>query len=135
MERSTTIGKPASTPEEALGRLADAFNAADLEAAGAAFEPDGTLVPLEGEPVSGREAVKDGLAPLFALEPDFSTEVTKVLEADGVALLYAHWHIDGTDPGGESVSMEGRGNIVVRRQQDGGWLIAIDNPGAHRYET
>ena len=46
-------------------------------------------------------------------------EVVGKLESDGLALTHARWRV------GE---MSGYGTIVSRRQPDGSWLIALDNP-------
>ena len=45
-----------------------------------------------------------------------------------VALLHGRWTLKGTAPDGSAIETSGRNSEVVRRQPDGGWLFAIDNP-------
>ena len=51
-----------------------------------------------------------------------------MIEAEGVALYIGRWSLNGTDPAGNAVAMGGESTDVLRRQQDGRWLIALDNP-------
>lgn len=49
------------------------------------------------------------------------------LEADDVA-LYCAVEFARTGPAGNPVQMNGRSSAILRRQADGNWLIALDNP-------
>ena len=119
---------PAQSPEEIHVLLAAAFNAGDLDAFGDLHEDDATvIVPPEGRPVSGRDAIRAAVAPILAAASEFRTEVAGKLEADGLALTRARWSLLATD-GAERREMSGRGTIVSRRQDDGSWRIVIDDP-------
>ena len=48
--------------------------------------------------------------------------------ADDIALYVGRWTLQGADPAGQPVSMGGESSDVLRRQPDGRWLIALDNP-------
>jgi ketosteroid isomerase-like protein len=54
--------------------------------------------------------------------------VTRVLEADGVALVIGVWSLAGTGPDGQSVTLTAQNADVLRRQADGSWRFVIDNP-------
>jgi ketosteroid isomerase-like protein len=45
-----------------------------------------------------------------------------------LAMVYATRTVSLTQPGAEPVERTGTATDVVRRQADGRWLIAIDNP-------
>ena len=45
-----------------------------------------------------------------------------------IAILYSRWTVSGTGPDGTPVTLGGVTSDVVRRQSDGHWLFAIDNP-------
>jgi uncharacterized protein (TIGR02246 family) len=116
---------PARSPEEIHALIAAAFNAGDLEAFAELHEEHATsIVPPEGRRVSGRDAIREALEPLFALGPRARIEVVEKLDADGLALTHAQWSVVA----GERVQMSGRGTIVSRRQPDGSWRIVLDNP-------
>jgi ketosteroid isomerase-like protein len=55
-------------------------------------------------------------------------EVTRVLEADDLALVVGVWSFNGTGPDGEPVELEANNADVLRRQEDGTWRFVIDNP-------
>lgn len=119
----------ANGPEETHALIAAAFNTGDLDAFIGVFEDDAALiVPPGGELVIGRAAIREALKETFELEPSATIEVIGMVEADGLALTLARWSLDGTDPEGGTVHMEGRGTTVSRRQPDGSWRIALDYP-------
>jgi uncharacterized protein (TIGR02246 family) len=121
----------AQSPEEVHALLEAAFNTRDIDAFLELYEQDATqVVPPDGERVSGRDALRAALEPIFALRPEARMEVVGMLQGDGLALTYGRWRLDGTDPQGNRVQLEGRGTIVSRRQPDGSWRIALDNPMA-----
>lgn len=55
-------------------------------------------------------------------------DLTRVLEASGVALVVGEWSFAGTGPDGKPVNLTGHNADVLRRQPDGSWRFVIDNP-------
>ena len=52
-----------------------------------------------------------------------------VIKSGDLAVLYGEWSLTGgLDPDGNPVDLEGRSTDVMRRQSDGWWLDAIDDP-------
>jgi ketosteroid isomerase-like protein len=52
-----------------------------------------------------------------------------VIENGDLAVAYGEWTLTGgADPDGNPVDLEGRSTDVMRRQSDGSWLDAIDDP-------
>lgn len=128
MRAATPLG-PARSPEGVHAVLEDAFNRGDLDAYTDAFEPDATLVvPPAGQTVHGHDDIRASSASIVLSRPRATIEVRSKLEADGLALTQAHWHLVGTDPSGGVLELDGEGIIVSRRQRDGTWRIVIDNP-------
>jgi ketosteroid isomerase-like protein len=78
--------------------------------------------------VNGREAISAALDRFAALKPRMQGEITNVLTAGDVALVTNRWQLEGTQPDGAPVEMEGHSADVLRRRPDGGWRIVIDNP-------
>ncbi len=119
----------AHKPEEIHRLFAEAANVADVETALALYELDPAFAGEPGEVRTGTKAIRQHLSDFFAMKPTFTKiETTKVFQASDIALLYSDWAARATDPDGEEVDMSGRGNEVVRRQNDGTWRIVIDNP-------
>jgi uncharacterized protein (TIGR02246 family) len=116
-------------PEEIHEVLQVAFNARDIDALVDLYDEDATLiVPPEAERAHGRDEIRVALERTLALEPDTRFEVLGKLQGDGLALTHGRWTIAGTDEDGAPVEMSGRGTMVSRRQPDGSWRIALDNP-------
>ena len=45
-----------------------------------------------------------------------------------MALFCSKWSLTGTGPDGKPMQLGGLSSDILRRQADGTWLIAIDNP-------
>ncbi|MCP3822753.1 nuclear transport factor 2 family protein [Streptomyces sp. A3M-1-3] len=84
---------------------------------------------FSGEPLTGekrRQFFKDFLAP----KPHLVAEVTHSYVAGDVALIGVKFTIDGTGPDGEPLHIAGNCTDVLRRLEDGRWLMSIDRPVA-----
>ena len=77
-------------------------------------------------PMQGVDAIRPLQAAFLALDPTFTHEIVGVVEGDGVAIVKTDWHMRLPDGGEQS----GRSCDIVRRQPDGSWLLAIDDPWA-----
>ena len=118
-------------PAELHGAFQAAFNAADLEALVALYEPGAVLSSQSNQPVSGRDAIREAYRAFLAVKPEIHLETLAMFETgEGLALLHGRWTMTGTGPDGAELRMEGRNAEVVRRQPDGSWLFLIDNPFA-----
>jgi ketosteroid isomerase-like protein len=117
-----------SSPLDAVIHFVNAMNLGDLDTALSMYEPGASLVVQPGTVVTGTSALREALAGFAALKPTITTEAYKIMEADGVALYCSRWTMRGTDPAGNPVQLGGRSSDVLRRQPDGNWLIALDNP-------
>ena len=72
--------------------------------------------------------MKNALGGFIALKATLRSEAQQVVEADDVALYVGRWSLSGTDPAGRPIAMNGESSDILRRQKDGRWLIALDNP-------
>lgn len=116
------------SPVDTVNKLIEAINRGDRDAALAQYEPHAILVAEPGVVATGTSALREALAGFVALKPTITTEAHQIMEADGVALYCSRWSLRGTDPAGNPVQMSGRSSDILRRQPDGNWLIAVDNP-------
>jgi uncharacterized protein (TIGR02246 family) len=119
---------PARTPNEFHDVFAATFNAGDLDAVVALFEPDAVLAPQPGQIVKGHVAIREALKGFFALKPRIALQLRKAFESGDIALLCSTWTLTGTAPTGDPVQLAGQTTDVIRRQPDGTWLLIIDNP-------
>jgi uncharacterized protein (TIGR02246 family) len=106
-----------------------AYNSGDIDALVELYEPDATIVPEPGSPVTGRAAIREALGPFLALRGQFQLRTSALIESGDVAVAYGDWSLTGgTDPDGNPVNLEGRSTDVLRKQPDGSWLDVIDDP-------
>jgi uncharacterized protein (TIGR02246 family) len=106
----------------------DAINSGDLKRAATMYEPDAVMVVQPGKLARGAVQLREALAGFIALKPTLKSEAHEVIEAGDVALCVSRWNLRGTDPEGKAVVMDGESADILRRQEDGRWLIALDNP-------
>jgi uncharacterized protein (TIGR02246 family) len=119
---------PAHSPEEIHALIAAAFNTGDLDAFIDLHEEHAaTIVPPEARRVTGRDAIRAAVEPIFALRPSARIEVVGKLQADGLALTHARLDVVAGD-GDQRLEVSGHGTIVSRQQPDGTWRIVLDNP-------
>jgi uncharacterized protein (TIGR02246 family) len=121
----------AATAEDLDRLFAEHVNAGDLDGIVALYEPTATLVRQDRSAAIGTAAIREEFAKLMALRPQITMNVIRVLSAgDDVAVLYDDWHAVGTDQHGKPVTFSGHASEVARRQSDGTWRFAVDDPDA-----
>jgi len=121
----------ARTPEECDALFERHLNAGDLDALVALYEPGATLVPSPSEKAVGHAAIREALGGFVAAKAQIRMNVVQLLRAgDDLAMLYNDWSGHFTDPEGERVEVAGQAIEVVRRQPDGAWRFALDDPYA-----
>src|SRR5437773_2262180 len=120
---------PARQPEECHTRWVEAFNAGDLDQLMTFYEPEAVVVPQPGQILTGTEAIRQSLQQFLALKGTMNLTLRRVLQSGDVALLVSDWTLaGGRGADGQPVSLGGTTTDVVRRQADGTWRYAIDNP-------
>ena len=119
-------------PIETVAQLVQAINRGDLATAVALYESNALLVVRPGQLARGAAEIRDALAGFVALKATLRSDAQRVLEADNVALYLGRWSLRGTDSSGQAVLMNGESTDVLRRQRDGRWRIALDNPWGAR---
>jgi uncharacterized protein (TIGR02246 family) len=118
----------AKDPADMHRLFADAFNARDLDALVALYEPEAVLVPQAGQRAVGRDAIREALAGFLAAFETIELTTRGIVQQGDIALLYPEFRLGGTGENGEPVTLEGRGTEVARRQAYGTWLFVIDDP-------
>lgn len=116
------------TPLEAVEQLIRAINDQDVELAVSQYEPGGALVRGSREVAMGVGALRNAFEGIKERGLIVTTKRYKVIEAGDIALYCLEWSGNETAPDGSSVQIGGKSTDVLRRQSNGGWLIALDNP-------
>jgi uncharacterized protein (TIGR02246 family) len=116
------------TPEQVLKAIVDGINAGNLDVLLALYEPEAAFAPQPGSLAHGLAGIRESLAAFIAMKGTLDLQVTRVLEAGGLALVAGVWSFTGTGPDGAPVKLTGHNADVLRRQGDGSWRFVIDNP-------
>jgi ketosteroid isomerase-like protein len=119
---------PAHNPEQLHSLFVEAFNAADIEALMALYEPDACIEPEPGKIIEGAAGVRNALNGLLAVNGQISMQTRKAVQCRDLAVLHGDWSLAGTGPDGNRVTFGGQTTEVARQQTDGTWRFVIDLP-------
>ncbi|MDA4130343.1 MAG: nuclear transport factor 2 family protein [Thaumarchaeota archaeon] len=108
--------EPARQPEDLDRFFLERANAGDLEGVVALYEPAAVLSYPPDQLTVGHENIRRVYAPLLAAKIKFQGEVRPAIRNGDLALT-------STSLPGNNATVE-----VARRQSDGTWLWAIDQP-------
>jgi uncharacterized protein (TIGR02246 family) len=118
----------ATEPEQIHGLFEQAFNAGDVEALIALYEPDAALVPQPGTVVEGTAAIRDALRWFLDRGGQITLDTKLVVRVGDLAYLANRWSLTGaTMPDGSPAALGATTAEVARRQPDGTWRYVIDN--------
>jgi ketosteroid isomerase-like protein len=104
------------------------FNSGDGELFDKLYRAD-AISNFSGQPLTGA-ARREFFKEFLATKPKLHAEVTHAWVAGDVALIGVRFTIDGTDRDGKPMHLEGTCTDVLRRGEDGRWLMAVDRPVA-----
>jgi uncharacterized protein (TIGR02246 family) len=124
---------PAQTPEQCDALFGTYINSRDLENLVALYEPQASLGNEDGTAAHGSAAIRETMQGIFAAFPELkiTMNVMRVVRAgDDLAVLYNDWSAIGTAADGSPFAMEHKAMEIVRRQSDGTWRFAVDDPYA-----
>src|SRR5215510_10319127 len=93
------------------------------------YESEAAFAAQPGDLARGMPGVRQSLTAFINMKGTLDLEVTRVLEAGGLALVVGFWSFGGSGPDGTPVMLTGRNADadVLRRHADG-WRFVIDNP-------
>ena len=117
-----------ATPEQVLESIVTGINSGDLESLMPLYESGAGFAGEPGVLAHHAPGIGEALSGFISMNGTLNIDVTRVLEADDLALVIGVWSFDGTGPDGEPVRLAARNADVLRRQSDGTWRFVIDNP-------
>jgi enoyl-CoA hydratase/carnithine racemase/ketosteroid isomerase-like protein len=121
----------ATEPEELPRLFAERASAGDLDGLLELYEEGATLVGPDGRGAIGRGSIREQLAGLLTLAPRIESGGSRTLPAGDIALLSSSWRMTLTlGEGGEQTGFQATSTEVARRQGDGSWRYAIDDPAS-----
>ena len=108
--------------------MTDAFQKGDLGGVLRTYEPGAVVVGEPGKPLTGESDLRTMFTGFMSMKPRFTYSGHDVVIAGDIALHLSPWHMTGVGPDGSTIEQRGLSVAVLRRQADGRWLMAIDQP-------
>jgi uncharacterized protein (TIGR02246 family) len=106
-----------------------AFNAGDIDATLACYEPQACFVLKSGHVARGAAELREAYRATFSYKPDLKLDVRKIISAgDDIALAVVKWTSKTVSSSGEAKVWAGTATDILRRLADGTWKLALDNP-------
>jgi uncharacterized protein (TIGR02246 family) len=114
-------------PEDIHPALASAYNAGDLEALLALYDPKAAFVVRPGEVTTTPAELRAAMEPMVHRRARLTVQPESFVRSDDVVLVLGTFTLAGACDG-KPFERTTRFADVLRRQPDGRWLIAVDHP-------
>lgn len=118
---------------QAIHAMTDAFHKQNINQIMASYEENPVIMFEPGTKVDNNEGVIAMFQGAFEINPKYSyPNGHEVIIAGDLALHIAPWKMQGVTPDGQSLEETGLSVAVLRKQEDGRWLLVLDNPHGQR---
>ena|ERR1051326_2243361 len=104
------------------------FNAGDLDAVMALYEPEAHFVTRSGETLIGRQEIRKVLCRLVDAKTRLRSRVIKCVSVEDIAQLYTDFEGTTIDSSGNTVAIVNKAIEVLRRHPDGFWKLIMGDP-------
>ena len=121
------FGAMVARPEDLYPALSEAYNAGDLEAVLSLYDPKAVFVIKRGRVTESPAELHAAMQHLIALGGRLTVNPRTFLRSDDLVLVLGTFTLSGRGDG-TPFERTSRFADVLRRQPDGRWLIAVDNP-------
>ncbi len=121
---------PARTPEECDHLLGEYLASGSVDDILTLYEADAVFISAERQRIVGHAALRDVMAVFAAARPRLAINLTMVDRQGDLTMIYNDWTLSAVLPDGTTVEQSGRAVELVRRQADGTWRFAFDDPYA-----
>jgi ketosteroid isomerase-like protein len=118
----------ATGPEDIYPALGEVYNAGDLEALLSLYDPKAVFVIKPGRVTEGPAELRAALQRFIDLRARLTVRPHTFIRSDDLVLVLGEFMLVGRRHDGTPLDRKARFADVLRRQPDGRWLIAVDNP-------
>ncbi|WP_188112251.1 DUF4440 domain-containing protein [Aquimarina sp. RZ0] len=112
----------------AIQKMTEAFQNKDIDAVMACYEPKATVVFEPESPISDENVLKEMFTGMSMVNPIFTYSGHEVFITGNIATHIAPWKMTGKAPDETVIKQSGLSIAVLRKQEDGKWLMILDNP-------
>jgi ketosteroid isomerase-like protein len=115
-------------PEDIYPALVEGYNSGDLEAVVSLYDPKAAFVIKPGRVTQSPAELHSALKHLVALSGRLTVNPRTFIRSDDLVLVLGTFTLCGRRGDGTPFERTSRFADVLRRQPDGRWLLAVDNP-------
>lgn len=113
----------------AIENMTSAFIAKDITKVLGSYEPGAAIMFEPGNKISDPAVIKEMFEEFFQINPNFTyPKGHEVYIANDIALHISPWIMEGKAPDGSAMTQQGLSVAVLRKQDNGDWLMVLDNP-------
>ena len=111
-----------------ITEMTKAFENKDMDKVLEAYEPNAIVMFQPEVAVSGKENLRQGFIQFASVNPKFTYSGHEVFISGNIATHISPWHMEGVLPDGSKLEQNGLSIAILRKQEDGSWLMIQDNP-------
>jgi uncharacterized protein (TIGR02246 family) len=124
---------PARTPEDCDRLLGEYLAGGSVDDILTLYEAGAVFVTEDRRRHVGHAALREVMSAFAAARPRLTPNLVLVARnGDDLAVVYNDWTLAAAGPDGTTIEQTGGAVEVVRRQADGSWRFAFDDPFARR---
>lgn len=112
----------------AVQQMTHSFHQKDIKGVMSSYENQALVVFEPENPITDRAQLKEMFQGAFSLNPKFTYSGHEVFVNGDIAVHIAPWTMKGKTPDGNAVEQSGLSIAVLRKQEDGKWLMVFDDP-------
>ena len=113
---------------DAVEKMTMAFQNKDIDQVMASYEPNATVVFEPESPISDAKVLRSMFTEMSKLNPKFTYSGHQVFITGNIATHIAPWEMIAKTPDGNDIRQSGLSIAVLRKQNNGEWLMILDNP-------
>ncbi|MBL4593150.1 MAG: DUF4440 domain-containing protein [Flavobacteriales bacterium] len=112
----------------AIEKMTKAFENKDINGIMACYEPKAVVVFEPETPISDIRVLREMFTKMSMTNPVFTYGGHEVFITGNIATHIAPWEMTAKTPAGTEIKQSGLSVAVLRKQDDGKWLMLLDNP-------
>ncbi len=113
---------------EAIEKMTKAFENKDIDTVMACYEPNAVIVFEPESPISDANVLREMFTKMAMINPKFTYSGHEVFITGNIATHIAPWEMTAKAPDGTEIKQSGLSIAVLRKQENGEWLMILDNP-------
>lgn len=113
-----------------IEKMTTAFENKNIDEVMACYEPKAVVVFEPESPVSDTNVLREMFTGMSMANPVFTYSGHEVFLSGNIATHIAPWEMTAKAPDGTEIKQSGLSVTVLRKQENGTWLMILDNPHA-----